>query len=130
MNFRPYFIIAILLSAFTGAAQKKPVDTISENNRKLAFQLLCSTDSKAMYLNIVGGGIKCERRNFTVSLVVFPSLRFGNQPSGVSSKPFITPGFAVGPVFQYKRMLVGCPLYYGMDSEWHFCFGFGVKSGQ
>jgi|GEM_PF-2409995 len=95
-------------------------------------QVLVSSNLEAMFLNVVGAGIRYSHRHTSVSLTIFPSLSFKEDRRDVlpeNKKPFVRPGFAIGPLFQYKRIMMGLPTFY-QDDEWHFTVGVGVKFGK
>ncbi len=94
-------------------------------------QFLISTDLKAVYLNLVGSGIKYTRGNTSLSLGVFPTIRFYEDPhldSSKPKKPFVAPGFSAGLLFNYKRFMIATPAFY-KDDQWHFTVGMGVRFG-
>jgi hypothetical protein len=118
------------------AQEENPEAPVTESSavtvNSFTAQFLVSTDLKAMYLNIVGAGIRYSRRNASISVTIFPSLSFRddkNPEPGEDKKPFVRPGFALGPLFQYKRFMLGLPTFY-QDDAWHFTVGCGLKLGK
>lgn len=96
-------------------------------------QVMISTDFSSMYLNLVGSGIRYTKGDFMVALSLFPTLRFREDPHRAPNydvRPFVTPGFSVGALFQYKHLLIGFPVSYSYDSRWHPTVGAGVKIGR
>lgn len=95
-------------------------------------QFLVSGDFKRTFcFNMVGAGIKYTKKDMVISLSLFPTLTFReDEPvDGESKKPYVRPTFALGPLFQYKRMMIGFPSYY-QDDAWHFSAGVGIKIGN
>jgi hypothetical protein len=114
------------------AQQENPEDPGTQNQKvtlnSFTAQFLISTDLDAVYLNVVGAGVRYTNRHTSVSLTIFPSLSFREDKSE-ENKPFVRPGFAIGPLFQYKRFMFGLPTFY-QDDAWHFTAGMGVKIGK
>lgn len=125
------FTVLFFLFCFSGIAQQKNEEapiTVSA----FTAQFLLSTDLKAAYFNMVGAGIKYSKNDKSISITIFPSLSFREDKypePGEDKKPFVRPGFAVGPLIQYKRMMIGFPAFY-QDDAWHFTVGAGVKLGR
>ncbi|HYC84761.1 MAG TPA: hypothetical protein VEB86_06040, partial [Chryseosolibacter sp.] len=96
--------------------QSRPVTVNS-----FTAQFLVSTNLEGFYLNIVGAGIRYTRKHTSVSITIFPSLSFRKDRRDVPAdqkKPFVRPGFAVGPLFQYRKLMLGFPTFY-QDDGWH-----------
>lgn len=92
-------------------------------------QFLISTDFNAVYLNFVGGSIKYTSGASSISLTVFPSLRFGNAVNEeTASDPKVVPGLAIGPLFTHRRLMIGAPIFY--HGEWLVTAGIGIKIGK
>lgn len=130
-------VIALLLWSTVVLAQKDDSAKENEDGLKISSftaQFLISSDFKsAMYFNVVGGGLKYTRRNLSISISLFPTLRFHKDPHEDPTddlRPFVTPGFSVGPLFQYKRFMLGFPVSYSYDSKWHPTMGMGIKFGK
>jgi hypothetical protein len=127
------FIALFVASSFSVSAQndnpEMPESRVSVNN--FTSQFLISTDLKSMYINIVGAGLRYKRNHSIFSVTIFPSLSFreDSPEPGEEKKPFVRPGFALGPLFQYKRFMIGLPTFY-QDDNWHFTAGVGVKFGK
>ena len=98
----------------------------------LTAQFLVSTNFKnAVFINLVGTGIKYSRGNASISIGVFPTIRFYEDPHldpAKPKKPFIAPGFSAGLLFQYKRFMIATPAYFKED-VWHYTVGVGMKIG-
>jgi hypothetical protein len=126
---RPYFLLAFcfIFVIHESRSQVKGYTNKNDSAGHFHFQFLISTDVKAIYLNIVGGGVRYVKGEKSLSLIVFPSFRFGKTPSGISHKPFVTPGFATGILLQRKNFLAGIPLFYGLDGIWHITVGIGLR---
>ncbi len=106
------------------AAQPSPIKTTA-----FTSQFLISTDFNAAYLNFVGGSIKYTSGVSSISLTVFPSLRFGNALNTESaSAPKVVPGLAIGPLFTHRKLMVGVPIFY--HGEWLVTAGIGIKFGK
>src|SRR5882672_2271923 len=94
-------------------------------------QFLISTDLHSVYMNLIGAGYKYTRRHTTISFTVYPTLRFYDDPQPDKTeprRPFITPGFAIGPLVQYKRVYLGLPAFYDSQyAKWRYTVGVGVK---
>ncbi len=97
-------------------------------------QFLVSTDRSSVFFNFIGPGLKYIKGQTSISLGLFPALRFhhDNNPDLADPKrPFMTAGFAVGPLIQYKRLFFGFPAFYDShDVKWRYAVGAGVKIGQ
>jgi hypothetical protein len=96
-------------------------------------QFMVSSDFKSsVFINMIGSGVRYTRGEFVVALSLFPTLRFHEDRESAPDddrRPFITPGFSVGPLFAYKKLLFGFPFSYSYDSRWHPTFGMGVRIG-
>jgi len=95
-------------------------------------QFLISTDTRTICFNFVGTGIRYTHKNTIISISLFPTLTFREDEHldpTEPKKPFVRPTFALGPLVQYKRLMVGFPSYY-QDDEWHFSAGLGVRIGK
>src|SRR5436190_23287344 len=127
---RNVFSVLLLLLSLTVAAQEKKDDQKIKVSPFTA-QFLVSTDLKAVYVNIAGTGIRYTKNKTIISITIFPSLSFREDKPlpGESKKPFVRPGFALGPLFQYKRAMIGFPAFY-QDDAWHLTVGLGMKIGR
>ena len=127
------FCVAVLVTAFLQAIaqEKKTEPKISIS--PITAQFMISTNFDAVCLNMVGTGIRYTRKNTIISITIFPTLIFREDTEipdpGDPKRPFVRPGFAVGPMFQYKRLLLGFPTFF-QDDEWHVTAGVGVKIGK
>lgn len=119
--------LLLLITANTFA--QEPVRVSPLKTAGFTAQFLISTDFKATYLNFVGGSIKYTSGVSSISLTVFPSLRFGNAVTAESSgEPKVVPGLAVGPMFTNRRLMVAVPVFY--HGEWQVTAGVGIKIGK
>ena len=123
-----FFTIIFLqsLNSFSQVDEKPQKISISP----FSGQFLISTNLNAVYLNFVGAGIRYTKNNMSVAISLFPSLSFKeDKPTDEPKKPFVRPGFACGPLIQYKKLMLGFPTFY-QDDRWHFTVGFGVRIGK
>lgn len=128
------FLVAL---SYHSPAQEHPASPERVTGSYYAFssftaQFLVSTDLDGMYINIIGAGFQYSKKYTKISLTIFPSLSFKedkNVKPGESQKPFVRPGFALGPLLQYKRAMIGFPAFY-QDDAWHFTVGLGLRIGQ
>lgn len=96
-------------------------------------QFLISSDFKGFYFNMVGGQIRYFKGDFSAAIAILPTLRFHKDEHldlTDDLHPFVTPGFSVGPLFQYKRYMLGFPISYSYDTRWHPTMGFGYRFGK
>jgi hypothetical protein len=128
--------LLIFLFFSVNAFSQNPEDPSTNQQPKVKVspftaQFLVSTDFEAVCLNLVGAGIRYTKNNSSVSITIFPTLTFREPETvlGGKQKPFVRPGFAVGPLFQYKRLMIGFPIFY-QDDAWHFTGGAGLKIGK
>jgi hypothetical protein len=130
--------LLLLLSATLSFAQQTTT-TIKTDQGEVKVglfttQFLISTDFKSsVFLNMIGSGVRYTRGNFVIAISLFPTLRFHKdewEDPTDDKRPFVTPGFSVGPLFAYKKLLFGFPLSYSYDSRWHPTFGMGVRIGS
>jgi len=103
----------------------------SENKVRTSVDanFLIATDFSSLYFNFIGAGIKFQKKNVTYSISVFPTLRFyeDDPESGATKRPFVTPGFSIGPMIEFKnKFLIGFPASYSYDSRWHYTIGVGL----
>lgn len=121
----PIFFIVCWISC---RAQKS-----NESKAILTTQFMVATDFQSAYLNFIGIGVRFGNPNRSISIIVLPALRFYDAPPTGNTdprRPFVTPGFSIGPVIQIKRFLIGFPSFYdGHDAVWRQSFGVGVKVG-
>lgn len=113
-----------------------PAFAYSQNNperAKGAFsaQFLISTDLKSVNLHMIGGNFKYSIGNNGYSVALMPTLSFkeDHPEDGKRKKPFVRPGFSIGPLYQYKRYMVGIPIFY-QDDKWHLNIGIGMRVGS
>ena len=132
-----YRLLPVLLFAVSIANAQETTTTIKTDNGEVKVglfttQFLISTDfTSSVYINLIGSGVRYTRGNFVVALSLFPTLRFHrDKESSDTIRPFITPGFSIGPLFAYKKLLFGFPFSYSYDSRWHPTFGMGVRIGS
>ncbi len=96
-------------------------------------QFLISSDFKGFYFNMVGGQIRYYKGDFSAAIAILPTLRFHKDehldPTD-DLHPFVTPGFSVGPLFTYKRYMLGFPISYSYDVRWHPTVGLGYRFGK
>ena len=125
----------LLFAGLTAQAQAPITEPKSRVDiGRVTAQFLVSTDFSSVYFNFVGTGFRYSKGRTSVSLSVFPSLRFhtdDNPDLTDPKRPFLTAGFALGPVVQYRRLVVGFPAFYDShDVQWRFAVGAGLKIGQ
>jgi hypothetical protein len=128
-------LIAIVCNMY---AQEKKDGTEEQEDKTVkavgfSSQFLISSDFKGFYFNMVGGQIRYSNGDFAASIAIMPTLRFHKDEHldpDDEIRPFVTPGFSVGPLFQYKRLMLGFPISYSYDSRWHPTMGFGYKFGK
>lgn len=123
-------MLLLMVATLTLAQEKERKTGIS--GQAFSSQLMISTDFRDMYVNLVGSGIRYTRGDVMVAISLFPTLRFHeHHPEPDEDKrPFVTPGFSVGPLLQYKHLLLGFPSSYSYDYKWHFTVGTGYKFGK
>src|SRR6267142_4818429 len=101
---------------------------------RFTSQFLLSTDFSSLYFNFIGTGFKYTKGRTSISLSLFPAIRFhqdSNPDPAEARRPFISTGFAVGPLIQYKRLFIGFPAFYDShDVHWRYAMGAGLKLGQ
>ncbi len=123
-------LISLAAKAQTQSTETKPRIEVG----RFTGQFLLSTDFSSVFFNFVGTGFKYTKGKTSISVSVFPSLRFhkDNNPDIAEVKrPFMTAGFALGPIIQYQRIFVGFPTFYdGHDVKWRYAVGAGVKIGK
>jgi hypothetical protein len=125
----------LLLIGLTANGQTQPAATKPKLEvGHFTSQFLISTDFSSVFFNFIGTGFRYTKGATGISLNVFPTLRFhkDTNPNVADAKrPFMTAGFALGPIIQYKRFFVGFPVYYDShDVKWRYAVGAGVKIGQ
>ena len=134
-----YGLLFVLCLAVATARAQQTQTTIKtgEGEVKVGLfttQFLISTDFKSsVFINMIGSGVRYTRGNFVVAISLFPTLRFHRdewEDKTDDKRPFITPGFSVGPLFAYKKLLFGFPFSYSYDSRWHPTFGMGIRVGS
>ena len=122
------FHIFFIICWFSCKAQ-----TRNESKAVLSTQFMIATDFQSVYLNFIGIGVRFGKPNKSISIIVLPALRFYDAPPTGNSdprRPFVTPGFSIGPVIEIKRLLIGFPSFYdGHDAVWRQSFGVGVRIG-
>jgi len=105
----------------------------NESKAVISTQFMVATDFQSVYLNFIGIGIRYGKPQRSISIIVLPTLRFYDAPppgNGDPRRPFVTPGFSIGPIIQIKRLLIGFPSFYdGHDAVWRQSIGVGVKIG-
>ncbi len=118
-------------------AQEKKEETAQEEKTVKAVgfssQFLVSTDFKGFYFNMVGGQIRYTNGDFAASIAIMPTLRFHKDEHldpDEDIRPFVTPGFSVGPLFQFKRWMLGFPISYCYDTSWQPTMGFVYWFGK
>ena len=125
-----FLLIGLAAQAQTQPTETKPKITVG----RFTGQFLLSTDLHSVYFNFVGTGFKYTKGSTSISLSVFPSLRFHtdtNPDLTDPKRPFVTSGFALGPIIQYKRIFIGFPTFYDShDVTWRYAVGAGIKIGQ
>jgi hypothetical protein len=88
-------------------------------------QISATTDSKGVFVNFGGPGLKLKTKFINVSLNMMPSLRF--QEDG--TKPFVTPILGGGPQLYFlkkKKLILSFPAYYYSSTQkWVFTTGLG-----
>lgn len=88
-------------------------------------QIATTTDSKGVFVNFGGPGIKLKTKYFNLSLNMMPSLRFQEE----GTKPLVTPILGVGPqiyLLKQKKLLFTFPAYYYSSiQKWVFTAGLG-----
>lgn len=124
-------VIVLVLWSFNVFAQE------GETPKKISVspfsgQFMVSTNFKAGCINMIGAGIRYTKNDWVIGVSLYPSLIFKkyelSDPTD-TPKPFVRPGFAVGPLIQYKKVIIGFPSFY-QDDAWHFTGGIGVKLGK
>ena len=119
----------LVLMAATSLMAQEPAKSTALKTTAFTSQFLISTDLKAVYFNFVGGSIKYTSGASSISLTVFPSLRFGDAVNAeTASDPKVVPGLAVGPLFTHRRLMIGAPVFY--HGEWLVTVGVGLKFGK
>jgi hypothetical protein len=95
----------------------------------LQAQFLISSDFRSLYFNYVGAGLKYTKKNTNISLTVFPAFRYvfnKSQNKQLKAMPSLYPGLAIGTMMQYKKWLVGFPIFYsGAEATWRISVGLG-----
>ena len=88
-------------------------------------QISATTDSKGVFVNFGGPGLKLKTKFINVSFNMMPSLRF--QEDG--AKPFVTPILGGGPQLNFlkkKKLILSFPAYYYSSTQkWVFTTGLG-----
>jgi hypothetical protein len=128
-------IALLLLMGLAAKAQTQSTETKPKIEAGyFTCHFLVSTDFSSVYFNFVGSGFKYTKGKTTISMSVYPVLRFhkDNNPDLTDPKrPFLTAGFALGPLIQYRRLFIGFPAFYDShDVKWRPSVGIGVKIGQ
>lgn len=102
---------------------------LSQENTKIEWgfegQIATTTDSKGVFVNFGGPGIKLKTKFVNVSFNMMPSLRFQED----ATKPFVTPILGVGPQLYFlkkKKLILSFPAYYFSNAQkWVFTAGIG-----
>ena len=128
-------IVLLLLMGLAAHAQTQHTEAKPKIEvGRVTSQFLLSTDFSSLFFNFIGTGFKYTKGKTSISLSVFPSLRFhkdNNTDLSDPKRPFVTSGFALGPIIQYKQLFVGFPTFYDShDVKWRYAVGAGVKIGQ
>lgn len=106
------------------------IDTFcAQDKRSLEWgfegQIATTTDSKGVFVNFGGPGIKLKTKFVNVSFNMMPSLRFQED----ATKPFVTPILGAGPQLYFlkkKKLLLSFPAYYYSSTQkWVFTAGLG-----
>lgn len=129
MKMKFALVLGLWLIDLTATMAQETTKATTVKTTGFTSQFLISTDFKAVYFNFVGGSIKYTSGASTISLTVFPSLRFGDAVNAeTASDPKIVPGLAVGPLFTHRRLMIGAPVFY--HGEWLMTVGVGLKFGK
>jgi hypothetical protein len=129
---RSYIIITLLIvSSLVLNAQeingKKPLKI----EAPFKAQFLMSIDITSLYFHYVSGSIKYSQKNFSISVTCFPAFRYvfdKSKNEKLKAVPSFHPGLAVGPVLQYKKWLLGMPVFYsGAEAKWNLTVGVGYN---
>lgn len=88
-------------------------------------QISATTDSKGLFVNFGGPGLKFKTKFVNVSFNMMPSLRFQED----ETKPLVTPILGVGPQLYFltkKKLILSFPSYYYTSAQkWVFTAGLG-----
>lgn len=131
-TFLPICLVLLVMISMPGFSQDKP-DSPPDPPVKGNFsaQFMISTGLRSVNLHLIGGTLKYTFHNSSYAVALMPTLSFReDQPEpGKTKKPFVRPGFSIGPLYQFKKLMIGLPIFY-QDDKWRFNVGVGIKVGN
>lgn len=85
-------------------------------------QIAVTRDGEAFYSNFGGPGVRLNiKKNFGISVNMFPSLKFKEETGKTPISPTLGAGFQI---YIKKHLVISMPLYYQV-TKWKPAFGVG-----
>src|SRR5689334_16176234 len=104
------FLLLISSIGFSQDTTNSPNETSTPSNStakktakgSFSAQFMISTGLRSVNLHLIGGSLKYTFGASSVSVALMPTLSFReDQPEpGKTKKPFVRPGFSIGPLYQ------------------------------
>ncbi|MDH5608666.1 MAG: hypothetical protein OEY56_04245 [Cyclobacteriaceae bacterium] len=127
---RLFLLLGFLIFCVSAFAQEK--DGLSVPRPSISGRFILSGSPRSVNINFVGSSITYTKGEGSFSLSLMPTISFRKDvPASATAtqKPFVRPGFSIGPLLQVKRFLFAMPVFY-QDDAWHLYGGIGYTIGK